>query len=414
MELYYKEFEHFLMNIQIKDYPEQLQDKVKYLLEDGKRLRPILCIIFSGIDIEDINYINNINNIYDQDEVFINLDEKDIVKDTDKNMIYTMASCIEIIHCLSLVLDDLPSMDNDTMRRGRDSFHSKFGEDYTNFFVYYMFNRIGLSLNLDNIYDSNDSNETKRLIKLIDYIHNLFEHNLNMLIDGQYIDLEWGNNNDNNNTIYNNLISDDYTDELTIIIDDFLELNNNIDNLFKIEYSDDNYNAEEDIRVEKELNMYLELIKNIELNMKKTSSLFNLSVCVGYVLQIWSKGNKRNLHDVGDLPKISNLDTIDNSFAKTLSIWSNILGYMFKISDDILDMEEDIAKGKPNICKIIGKEETVKLLNRGCDWLTAFLKKPCQKQDFKNIEPIGDNNIYFNIKAINQIINKILKRVEEG
>ena len=87
---------------------------------------------------------------------------------------------------------------------------------------------------------------------------------------------------------------------------------------------------------------------------------------------------------------------------------------MFQISDDILDMEEDIAKGKPNICKIIGKEETVKLLNRGCDWLTAFLKKPCQKQDFKNVESIGDNNISFNIKAINQIINKILKRVEEG
>lgn len=404
MELYYKEFEHFLMNIQIKDYPEQLQDKVKYLLEDGKRLRPILCIIFSGIDIEDI---------YDQDEVFINLDEKgtgkDTGKDTDKNIIYTMASCIEIIHCLSLVLDDLPSMDNDTMRRGRDSFHSKFGEDYTNFFVYYMFNRVGLSLNLDNIYDTNNTNETKRLIKLLDYIHNLFEHNMNMLIDGQYIDLEWGNNNDNSsNTIYNNLISDDYTDELTIIVDDFLELNSKIDNLFKIEYSDDSHNTEEDIRVEKELNMYLELIKNIELNMKKTSSLFNLSVCVGYVLQIWSKGKKCSFG------KISNIDTIDNTIAKKLSIWSNILGYMFQISDDILDMEEDIAKGKPNICKIIGKEETVKLLNRGCDWLTAFLKKPCQKQDFKNVESIGDNNISFNIKAINQIINKILKRVEEG
>ena len=405
MELYYKEFEHFLMNIQIKDYPEQLQDKVKYLLEDGKRLRPILCIIFSGIDIEDI---------YDQDEVFINLAEKDTVKDNVKdnvkNIIYTMASCIEIIHCLSLVLDDLPSMDNDTMRRSRDSFHSKYGEEYTNFFVYYMFNRVGLSLNLDNIYDTNDTNETKRLIKLLDHIHNLFEHNMNMLIDGQYIDLEWGNNsNINNNTIYNNLISDDYTDELTIIVDDFLELNSKIDNLFKIDSSiNSSIDTEEDIRVEKELNMYLELIKNIELNMKKTSSLFNLSVCVGYVLQIWSRGQKYNLGE------ISNVDTIDNSIAKKISIWSNILGYMFQISDDILDMEEDIAKGKPNICKIIGKEETVKLLNRGCDWLTAFLKKPCQKQDFKNVEPIGDNNISFNIKAINQIINKILKRVEEG
>ena len=43
---------------------------------------------------------------------------------------FDMASCaIEIIHAYSLVHDDLPSMDNDVMRRGKPSCHVKYGEN---------------------------------------------------------------------------------------------------------------------------------------------------------------------------------------------------------------------------------------------------------------------------------------------
>jgi len=35
---------------------------------------------------------------------------------------------VELIHCYSLVHDDLPAMDNDTLRRGRPTAHVKFGE----------------------------------------------------------------------------------------------------------------------------------------------------------------------------------------------------------------------------------------------------------------------------------------------
>ncbi len=35
---------------------------------------------------------------------------------------------VELIHCYSLVHDDLPSMDNDEMRRGKPTAHVKFGE----------------------------------------------------------------------------------------------------------------------------------------------------------------------------------------------------------------------------------------------------------------------------------------------
>lgn len=42
---------------------------------------------------------------------------------------YKFALAIEFIHAYSLVHDDLPSMDNDDFRRGKESLHKKFGED---------------------------------------------------------------------------------------------------------------------------------------------------------------------------------------------------------------------------------------------------------------------------------------------
>ncbi len=40
-----------------------------------------------------------------------------------------LASAVEMIHCYSLIHDDLPCMDNDDMRRGKPSCHIAFGED---------------------------------------------------------------------------------------------------------------------------------------------------------------------------------------------------------------------------------------------------------------------------------------------
>lgn len=42
---------------------------------------------------------------------------------------YPMAAAIEMIHTYSLIHDDLPAMDNDTLRRGLPTCHVKFGED---------------------------------------------------------------------------------------------------------------------------------------------------------------------------------------------------------------------------------------------------------------------------------------------
>tara|TARA_B100001063_G_scaffold226376_1_gene235925 strand:- start:424 stop:1305 length:882 start_codon:yes stop_codon:yes gene_type:complete len=46
---------------------------------------------------------------------------------TEESLI-TLACSVELIHTYSLIHDDLPSMDDDDMRRGKDSSHIRFGE----------------------------------------------------------------------------------------------------------------------------------------------------------------------------------------------------------------------------------------------------------------------------------------------
>jgi geranylgeranyl pyrophosphate synthase len=348
MEYYFKEIENFIMKIQLLDYPENIKDKVEYFLQDGKRLRPILCIIFSGLQSINVNTILDTNS-----------------ENTTK-IIYTIASTIEKLHCLSLVLDDLPEMDNDILRRSKQSFHSKYGTDYTNFFVYYMFNHIGLSLNI--VIDSMDDGlDTKYNIEIANRINKLFTYNLNMLIDGQYSDCSFLENSAykiNNSKTNEEINSSQFKDEINIILE-----------LIKID----------------NLEILLEtpsIIENIELNMKKTSSLFNLSICSGFLLQIWK--HKYELENYNDI-------------YKKISIWANILGYMFQISDDILDIYNDKEKGNPNLCNIIGKENTSTILKKGCKWLI---------ENIKNIIRESNMILELNLYAINKIIVKINKRSE--
>lgn len=46
----------------------------------------------------------------------------------DINTVMPIAIAVEVIHCYSLIHDDLPAMDDDELRRGMPSCHSKFGE----------------------------------------------------------------------------------------------------------------------------------------------------------------------------------------------------------------------------------------------------------------------------------------------
>jgi len=79
--------------------PTRLHEAVRWsLFAGGKRLRPAL-VIACG-------------------RAFGAEDEK----------LITTAAAIELIHTYSLVHDDLPSMDDDDLRRGRATCHKKFGE----------------------------------------------------------------------------------------------------------------------------------------------------------------------------------------------------------------------------------------------------------------------------------------------
>lgn len=101
--LYSKNINQYLCDYMdnIKDVDNLLLESMKYsLLSGGKRIRPIIFLVFY--------------------EMF-----------GGKNDTYSYrASCsIEMIHTYSLIHDDLPSMDNDDMRRGKPSNHVVYGEN---------------------------------------------------------------------------------------------------------------------------------------------------------------------------------------------------------------------------------------------------------------------------------------------
>lgn len=357
MEHYKNKINDYLNNIFIKQFPEPIIDKIKYFTEDGKRIRPILYLIFTNIE---------------------NISGKDISHKT--KIIYDLACVIEIIHNLSLILDDLPDMDNDLIRRNKPTFHLKFGINYTNYFVYYLFNKLGIILDYLLDYEINENN-----LNFIKDVKKIFQYNLKDLIDGQYIDLFW--NNYLNNNLNNKLLYYDFEDEKEIIDDILDDINlencsgNNLNN-------DSRYNfINNDIT-------YSHLMKNINLNIKKTGSLFNISICVGFIMQLWI--NNINLKTCKEY----------NQIFQSLLNWSNIFGYMFQISDDILDIIPDNESKKPNICSIISIEKTKQLLKQGIKWLKLEIEI-LNKQLYKI-----NKNIILNKELIDEIINLIENRIK--
>ena len=101
LEDYLKKKTHF----NLSDHRTFLESAIQHsLLESGKRLRPLLCLASTSMVVESIS-----------PTIFPTL--------------MPIAASIEIIHTYSLIHDDLPSMDNDTLRRGKPTCHVKFGED---------------------------------------------------------------------------------------------------------------------------------------------------------------------------------------------------------------------------------------------------------------------------------------------
>lgn len=81
------------------EQPQSLRDAIRWsLFGGGKHLRPALIFAFGrAFGAEDASLVRT-------------------------------ASAVEMIHTYSLIHDDLPSMDDDDLRRGRQTCHKKFGE----------------------------------------------------------------------------------------------------------------------------------------------------------------------------------------------------------------------------------------------------------------------------------------------
>lgn len=95
----YKTFNDSLARVFESESSDLTAQAARYsLLGGGKRIRPILMMLFG--------------------EVF-SVSREDIIP---------FACALEMIHTYSLIHDDLPCMDNDTLRRGRPTCHVQFSE----------------------------------------------------------------------------------------------------------------------------------------------------------------------------------------------------------------------------------------------------------------------------------------------
>ncbi len=84
----------------LTDSPTQLTEAMAYsLFGPGKRIRPALVLLCHHA-----------------------------VGGRDADTALAPAAAIEMIHCFSLIHDDLPAMDNDDLRRGRPTNHKVYGE----------------------------------------------------------------------------------------------------------------------------------------------------------------------------------------------------------------------------------------------------------------------------------------------
>jgi geranylgeranyl diphosphate synthase type II len=93
---------HSRMEELAANVPPRLHESMRYsLLAGGKRLRPVLCLAFA---------------------------EAVLRESTVSRVVEDAACSLEFIHTYSLVHDDLPSMDNDDLRRGRPTNHKVYGE----------------------------------------------------------------------------------------------------------------------------------------------------------------------------------------------------------------------------------------------------------------------------------------------
>ncbi len=157
MEKLKSEFDYFL-GLFLNDNPKYVD-----VYEGGKRLRPIIAFEIASF-------------LYP-------------IWRTNQKLSYrirTFSLALETIHCASLIIDDLPTLDNDTYRRGNLTFHTKYGRHAAYLMVYNL-----LTLIKNIIWDNDDHS--------FEYLEfeELMNNEMEKLVLGQKYDLDntWKPNN---------------------------------------------------------------------------------------------------------------------------------------------------------------------------------------------------------------------------
>ena len=167
----FKEIKNFideiLNNFIEKENNKKIKEILKHSLNGGKRIRPVISFLIfkSFFTFQELNY-----------EKFGNL-----------------LIIPELIHNISLIIDDLPCMDDDNYRRDKETTHFKFGiiPSYIGItkIIHNILYELRSDINTDKQFYYKENDQNVKYIKVLDFIDDIIFETLEDLLDGQYYDI---------------------------------------------------------------------------------------------------------------------------------------------------------------------------------------------------------------------------------
>ena len=257
---------------------KKIKEMVKYSVNGGKKLRPIIIISVLKIILKSTTAEIIANKL-----IFESL--------------FTCVIFVELLHSASLILDDLPCMDNDKLRRGQATFHIKYG--------------IKNSYLVSNLIIGSVSSDIVKQILIPD-----------------------------NSKILNNLINEIFDSNLLISLGQILDLNETSKSYFYVSkiinrLTNNHFIKQIFIKFCNDINLDIkDTISNvIKLNLK-TYPLFYLAFFCPILLINVKQVNQKNININSILSKI-----------ETIALCFSI---MFQSCDDFEDFEKDKLTTKFN------------------------------------------------------------------
>lgn len=268
--------------VQSKDDNEK--ELLRHIFDGGKRLRPMICLAIA----------KSFNRPYP---------------------IIDIALAVELIHNASLIIDDLPCMDNDEYRRGILTVHAKYGQDIA----------IQIAIKL-----------MMSALQKIYGVVGVLPDKMNKIYEI-------------NSIIYQNIGREG------LPLGQYMDLGFLKDKMFSS----------------------MKRKEHQDLIFKKTTTLFNLSFMLSYLLYV----NDRN--------KIAIMEKVSKWF-----------GLSFQLYDDFLDINQDSTANSPNFVIRFGYDEALQLFNKSILKTRKYL-------ELLNINMVFFNELFNKLESGIQSVQKI-------